>query len=343
MILAEILSDDYEILEASDGIETLKILFEQKVSPTAILLDIIMPGMDGFEVLHEIKTHPETEKIPVLFITAADADTNESRGLKSGAADYVSKPFNPDVVKTRLENHINLTRYQNELEELVEEKTAELQRTNEQTLEVLADIVENRDETSGAHIKRTSELSAILIRRIISSPKYAEYAKANGLDQKVAGFIVRATTLHDIGKIKISDNILLAPRKLTDEEFNIMKKHTTYGGEIIDSILEKLGDNVGYFGYSKQICLGHHERWDGRGYPRGIKGDAIPFSARLLSVVDVYDALVSKRPYKDPFPHDEAIGIIVKGGESGQFDPTLVEAFVEVADEIAEFELSLKV
>ncbi|MDR3277360.1 MAG: response regulator [Oscillospiraceae bacterium] len=339
IILSEMLQEEYDVLEAQDGEETLDILYNRKVVPTAILLDIIMPGIDGFQVLEELKNHPETERIPVLFITAADADTNESRGLKAGAADYVSKPFNPDVVKTRLENHISLTRYQSELENLVEIKTAELTKTYEQTLEVLATIIEYRSLESGEHIKRTSMLSELMINYIVASPKYPAYKEQ--LPPDTARSIVKATALHDIGKIGILDSILLKPGKLTDEEFEIMKTHTTIGSTIIDSILATLGDNAAYLTHCRDICYGHHERWDGLGYPCGIAGENIPLSARILSIVDVYDALVNQRCYKPPFSHNEAVDIITES-KAKQFDPTLVEVFVEVADRLREIEESLQ-
>ena len=341
MILADILSNDYDVIEAANGSETLDILFNQCIIPTAILLDIIMPGIDGFEVLEQIKSHYETDRIPVLFITGADADTNESRGLKSGASDYVPKPFNPDVVKTRLDNHINLTRYQHELESLVEEKTYELTRTYEQTLEVLATVVEYRSLESGVHIKRTSSLSEIVVNKLLSDPKYREYCTRERLSPDKANSIIRATSLHDIGKIGISDTILLKPGRLTDEEFEIMKTHTILGSQIIDNILETLGDNGGYMMYCREICHYHHERWDGKGYPTGLAGFDIPFSARLLSIVDVYDALVNERCYKPAFSHEEAMKIIIEG-QGTQFDPVLAGVFEAAGEECAALEVLLK-
>ena len=341
MILVDMLSGEYDVIEAANGAETLDILYNRKIIPTAILLDIIMPGIDGFEVLEQIKSHYETERIPVLFITGADADTNESRGLKSGAADYIPKPFNPDVVKTRLDNHINLTRYQHELESLVEEKTYEMTRAYEQTLEVLATVVEYRSLESGVHIQRTTSLSEIVMNRLLTDPKYRDYIKREQLSPDKADSIIRATSLHDIGKIGISDTILLKPGKLTDEEFEIMKTHTVLGRQIIDNILEMIGDNGGYMLYCREICYYHHERWDGRGYPTGLAGVDIPFAARLLSIVDVYDALVNERCYKPAFPHDEAIKIISEG-HGTQFDPVLVDVFIDVSDECEALEVLLK-
>jgi putative two-component system response regulator len=217
MILADILDEDYRIIEAEDGYKALEIVHARDTRPRAILLDIMMPGMDGFEVLEHLKSDADTARIPVLLITASDSDENESRGLKAGAADFLPKPFNRDIGKARLANHIDLARYQNELESLVEERTAELMRTYEQTLEVLATVVEYRSLESGEHIKRTSMLSEVLINHLMTDPKYADYVKKNDLNPKKAYSIVRATSLHDIGKIGISDTILLKPERLTDE------------------------------------------------------------------------------------------------------------------------------
>ena len=341
MILATILEEDYRTIEAENGLVALDIVNNPETRPTAILLDIIMPKMDGFEVLERLKASPDTEKIPVLIITASNSDENESRGLKMGAADYVPKPFNSDVVKARLDNHIDLTRYQNELESLVEAKTTELMRTYEQTLEVLATVVEYRSLESGEHIKRTSMLSEVLINEIVTNPIYADYVASNELDAKKVYSIVRATALHDIGKIGISDTILLKPGRLTDEEFELMKTHTILGSQIIDEILATLGDNAGFLTYCREICYFHHERWDGLGYPTQIVAEQIPFSARLLSIVDVYDALVNTRCYKPAFSHEEAMAIIVES-KGKQFDPTLVEAFESVSHQFDELEARLK-
>ena len=336
IILHEMLQEEYDVIEAESGDEALDILFNQKIIPTAVLLDIIMPGIDGFEVLSQIKSHYETEKIPVLFITAADADTNESRGLRAGAADYVSKPFNPDVVKTRLDNHINLTRYQTDLEQLVEKKMSEVTKTYEQTLEVLATIIEYRNLESGEHIRRTSLLTQIMVTRMLTKPKYRGVLLSGNFNS-----MIKATALHDIGKIGISDSILLKPGRLTEEEFEIMKTHATIGGEIVDSISEALPDDDMYLKYCKEICKFHHEQWDGNGYPTGLKGEEIPLSARILSIVDVYDALVNPRCYKPPFSHEDALKIITDSS-GRQFDPDLVEILLEVSDKFWELEETLQ-
>jgi len=341
MMLVAILEEDYETVEAENGFQALEVVYQPEMRPKAILLDIIMPGMDGFEVLEKLKADPSTAKIPVLIITGETSEETESRGLTMGAADYVPKPFNPEVVKARLDNHIALTRYQNELESLVEAKTNELMRTYEQTLEVLATVVEYRSLESGEHIKRTSLLSEIMITKLMTDPQFADYIVKYSLDAKMAHSIVRATALHDIGKISISDNILLKPGRLTDEEFEIMKEHTQFGAQIIDEILNTLGDSAGYLTYCREICFFHHERWDGLGYPTKIAGEDIPFSARLLSIVDVYDALVNQRVYKPAYSHSEAFDIIVES-KGKQFDPTLVDAFVAVSGKFEELETKLK-
>ena len=326
LILAEILNDDYEIVQAGSGGEALDLLFEKHLSPTVVLLDIMMPEIDGFQVLERMKKFPGTMHIPVLFITAADSDETESLGLKSGAADYVTKPFNQDVVRARVDNHINLARYRHKLEQLVAKKAAEVTRTYEQTLEILASIIEYRNLESGAHIRRTSLLTEVLVTKMLDVEKFRRLLLAENVLS-----LVKASTLHDIGKIGISDNILLKPGKLTPDEFEIIKTHTTIGSKIIDSIAATLPDNDMYLKYAKDICHFHHERWDGLGYPAGLKGEQIPLAARIISVVDVYDALVNPRCYKAAYPYDVSLDIISEG-RGTQFDPDIVDIIPEVGD-----------
>jgi len=337
IILSEILQNDYDIIEAASGTEALKTLFPKEgetaeVLPTAILLDIMMPDLDGFEVLEVIQKNEITKNIPVLFITAADSEDSESKGLKSGAADYITKPFNHDVVRARVDNHINLARYRHNLEQLVSIKTAEVTRTYESTLEVLATIIEYRNLESGTHIRRTTLLTEVLVNRMLESEKFKDALGALNIPS-----LIKASALHDIGKIGIPDGILLKPGKLNDDEFNMIKTHTTVGSHIIDSISENLPDNDMFLKYSKDICHYHHERWDGRGYPAGLTGEEIPLSARIISVVDVYDALVSPRCYKDPYSHDVSFDIITEG-RGTQFDPDIVDLLPDVADNFREIE-----
>jgi len=337
MILNEILHNDYDIIEAADGTEALKILFpeEGKVAetlPTAILLDIMMPVMDGFEVLDVIMKNDDTKNIPVLFITATDSEDTESKGLKAGAADYITKPFNHDVVRARVDNHINLARYRHNLEQLVTIKTAEVTRTYESTLEVLATIIEYRNLESGTHIRRTTLLTGVLVARMLESDKFRKE-----LEELNISSLIKASALHDIGKIGIPDGILLKPGKLNNEEFNMIKTHTTVGSHIIDSISENLPDNDMFLKYAKDICHYHHERWDGNGYPGGLNGEEIPLSARIISVVDVYDALVSPRCYKDPYSHEVSLDIIIDG-RGTQFDPDIVDLLPDVAERFKKIE-----
>jgi len=337
IILREILQNDYDIIEAANGREALDQLFLENdkpkdVLPTTILLDVMMPDLDGFEVLEVVKKNNATANIPVLFITAADSDETESKGLIAGAADYITKPFNHNVVRARVDNHIKLARYSHNLEQLVEIKTAEVTRTYESTLEVLATIIEYRNLESGAHIRRTTLLTEVLVAKMLKSDKFRPL-----LEELNISSLIKASALHDIGKIGIPDGILLKPGKLTDEEFNMIKTHTTIGSHIIDSIAENLPDNDKYLKYAKDICHYHHERWDGRGYPGGLSGEEIPLSARIISIVDVYDALVSPRCYKDPYSHDVSFNIITDG-RGTQFDPDIVDLLPDVADDFKRIE-----
>ena len=324
IILREILSDDYHVLEAENGYEAIDLLLGALKLPQAILLDIMMPGMDGFEVLGILKHNPRTEGIPVLFITAAGAADNETRGLTEGAVDYISKPFNPSVVKVRLGNHIQLSRYRTQLEHLVEQKSSDLLRTNEKMLEALATIIEYRSLESGTHIKRSCELGRLLISHML--PDAAFHDDLVALNSKS---LVKAMSLHDIGKIGIPDSILLKPGPLTPEEFEIIKSHSIIGGEIIDTISSSMPDDAQYLRHCKDICRWHHERWDGTGYPDGLAGEDIPLSARVSSVVDVYDALMSRRCYKPAMTHEESIAEI-KAGSGTQFDPRVVEVVMRI-------------
>ena len=329
-ILKSILEDDYEIIEAEDGEQALKLIFEDNIRPTVILLDILMPKVDGFEVIKRLKSEESTMHIPVLFITAADSSEDESRGLQAGAADYITKPFKEDIIKVRVDNHVDLARYSHELEDLVEEKTAELTKTYEQTLEILATIIEYRNLESGEHIKRTTMLTDVIIKKMLTIEKFKAMLSTENIDS-----LIKASALHDIGKIGIADSVLLKPGKLDKEEFDKIKTHTNIGGDIIDSIAKTLSDDDKYLKYAKEISLCHHERWDGSGYPSGLKGEEIPLSARIVAIVDVYDALTTKRCYKNAISHEESLKIIMDGAGT-HFDPDISEIFKEIAQSIRE-------
>lgn len=328
-LLESILKDKYDVVQASSGIEAVSIMFSGNVLPSLVLLDIMMPEIDGLTVLEMMKGNPLTERIPVIIITAASEST-ETRGLELGAADYIAKPFNPQVVKLRTANHLTIQRYQNHLEEMVSKKVAELTHTKDKLLENMANIIEYRDRESGQHVKRTIGMTRILIGHLQSKPDFERtipYA-----DQEV---IIKSVPLHDIGKIAIPDSVLLKPARLTPEEFDIIKMHATKGSEIIDSMLG--GEDPLFYRHCHDICRHHHERWDGKGYPDGLSGEDIPLSARILAVVDVYDALVSPRVYKEPFTHEEAVRIINEGSGT-QFDPNIIKAFLEVQEDFKHFD-----
>jgi len=320
-ILNEILKNDYDVTAAAGGLEAVDMLFNAEINPKIILLDIRMPDMDGYEVLHILQSHEQLKKIPVIFITAENA---ESVGLAAGAVDYISKPFQDEIIKLRVANQIKLKNYTDNLEELLIHKTQEISETQGRVLEAMADIIEYRNMESGAHVKRTGALTLHLINYLISNSDYARE-----LIDNEPPLIVKSVAMHDIGKIGIPDNILLKPGKLTPEEFEIIKTHTTIGKDIVESIL--VSDDSLYLKHCRDICHHHHERFDGKGYPSGLAGVSIPLSARIVSVVDVYDALVSKRVYKPAFTEDESIKIISEG-RGTQFDPVLADAVVDISE-----------
>ncbi|MDR3270235.1 MAG: response regulator [Peptococcaceae bacterium] len=328
VILREILSQDYIVMEAENGYEAMDILFgaDQYGMPQAVLLDIMMPGIDGFEVLSVMKGNPLTQQIPVIIITAADAMIHEFRGLKEGAVDYISKPFDPDIVKARVDNHIELLRYRTKLEMMVEKKSHDMLQVHRQMLETMANIIEYRSLESGTHIRRTNELMRVLVVGMLENSLFSK--DLIDLDYSV---MIDAVIMHDIGKVAIPDSILLKPGRLTQEEFEVIKTHTVIGSHIIDGIFSNLANDDLYLRHCREICRSHHEYWNGNGYPDGLTGEEIPLSARILSVLDVYDALVSERCYKVAVPHDKAVEII-KEGAGTQFDPHIIKTFLQIQD-----------
>jgi len=335
MILESILCDDYDILQAENGLVAIDLLYNAVELPAIVLLDIMMPEMDGFEVLNQIKSSKRTADIPVVFITAADIESTETRGLRAGAVDYVSKPFNPEMVKARVDNHLELKRYRDDLKQKVEEQVFQLVKSKENMLETLATVIEYRNLESGHHVKRTNILSRNLINRLMDVPYYARQ-----LIEQHTETMLKAVPIHDIGKIVVPDDVLLKPGRLTTEEFEIIKTHTTKGSDIIDSmLLENEGDE--YLLHCRDICRHHHERFDGKGYPDGLLGEDIPLSARILSIVDVYDALINSRVYKPALPHDEAVQIIMNGAGT-QFDPGLLKTFHEINESFFTLSRELK-
>lgn len=324
-VLVNTLEDIYDVQVAMDGETALEDIMVEP--PDLILLDIMMPGMDGYEVCQKLKANERTKNIPVIFLTAMTEEKDEAKGLLLGAVDYVTKPFSPDLVKARVKNQLELKRYRDHLEALVEERTRELALTQEVTIYSLSSLVETRDPETGGHILRTQRYVKILAERLKTHPKFK-----NLLNDQVIDILFKSSPLHDIGKVGIPDNILMKPGKLTDEEFQEMKKHTTYGRDALRVAALKLGTNS-FMHCAQEIAYSHHEKWDGSGYPEGLKEDQIPVSGRLMAIADVYDALVSRRVYKPPFSHKKAVSII-KERRGKRFDPDMVDAFLAIESDI---------
>jgi putative two-component system response regulator len=289
-----------------------------KVIPDLILLDIQMPEMDGFEAINILKTNSQTSLIPVMFLTASTDDDVEARGLEYGAVDFVTKPFSPAVLLNRIAHHLNI-------EEILSKRTERLERLKDGILEVVVDMVESRDKITGDHIGRTSKYIKVLIETMLEEGVYAEEMKDWELDT-----VISSARLHDMGKSAVPDAILNKPAKLTLEEFEEIKKHAMEGERIVDKIIAKTGEEI-FLHHAKMFAGYHHEKWNGTGYPRGLKGDAIPLEGRIMAIADVYDALVSERPYKKAFTRREAEQIIME--EAGKaFDPAIVHVFSQVTD-----------
>lgn len=318
-ILVETLGDDYDVVVAMDGESALESV--ESDSPDLILLDIMMPGMDGYEVCEKLKADEATKNIPVIFLTAMTEEQDEARGLQLGAVDYVTKPFSPELVKSRVRNQLELKRHRDHLEELVQERTAQLQQAfgrikdaSLETIHRLSRAAEYKDEDTGAHILRMSNYSAAIARKM-------------GLNEKVVEHILYAAPMHDIGKIGTPDRILLKPGKLDADEWDIMQKHATNGAQILSD------SRQGFIRLGEVIALTHHEKWDGNGYPSGLKGGKIPLVGRIVAIADVFDALTTRRPYKEPFSLEKSYAIIQES-KGNHFDPDVVDAFFAVEDEI---------
>jgi putative two-component system response regulator len=330
MILEEILKkEDYNIITAGNGREALDKLHGLKILPKIILLDVFMPEMNGYQMLEIMKTDSALKRIPVIFITTSDA---EDEALSAGAVDFISKPFLPEIVKLRVKNQIELKNYSDSLEEMVAEKTAEATATLDNTLQALANIIEYRNLESGSHVKRTQFFCKALIDHLVESKSpYSDMLRRLQPD-----VIAKAMALHDVGKIGIPDKILLKPGRLEPDEFEIMRTHTTVGKNIVEEMMNAVKDKDSiYLIHCRDIAYCHHERYDGKGYPRGLKESDIPLAARIASISDVYDALVSARVYKSAFSYDEAIQMILDGSGT-QFDPILTDAVVHVQDRFKE-------
>ncbi|MGB8601694.1 MAG: HD domain-containing phosphohydrolase, partial [Rhizomicrobium sp.] len=326
------LRTEYTVLSATSGADALRVATALP-HPDCILLDVLMPEMDGYEVCRLLKAQEETRRIPVLFVTTLDDAQDEAYGLELGAVDYITKPVRPPVVLARVRNHLRLKDYQDHLERLVLRRTWEIVRTQDVALLSLAALAESRDNELSGHFSRTQRVARLLGKELSLLPQYADFFRNTTLDT-----LYKSIPLHDVGKVSIPDHILLKPGKLTPEEFEIMKLHTVRGRDILTRAERHLGHNT-FLQVARDIAYSHHERWDGGGYPLGVAGDHIPLAGRIMAVVDVYDALISKRVYKMPMTHREALKNIAQG-RGTHFDPTIVDIFLRHEDLIREISLA---
>src|SRR5471030_1609892 len=333
-ILVEALNDDYELIVAINGLEAIELIEEQK--PDLILLDIMMPEMDGYEVLKRLKENLDLEPIPVILLSAITDSDSKNKGFSLGAVDYVTKPFEIVEVKARVKTQLRFEEarliLENQnivLEEKVRERTQLIERTNSAAIYCLAALAETRDPETGEHIKRTQEYIRELAFELRENEKYKDV-----LTDEYIELLYKSAPLHDIGKVGVRDSILLKPGKLTAEEFEEMKKHTTYGGESLMVGIKELGEES-FLTLAKEIALTHHEKWNGSGYPMGLSKQEIPISGRLMALSDVYDALISKRVYKGAFTHEEAKKIILES-RGTHFDPDIVDDFIKREDKFIE-------
>lgn len=323
-VLTEIFKDDYNIIEACDGVQAIEII-NSDVDISAVLLDLIMPKIDGLGVLREMNRTSKIKYIPVFLITAAENREMLLEGYNLGAIDVITKPFMAHFLKCRINNVVELYEHRNELESIVKKQVERFNKLNQSVVETLASVIEFRDCESGEHVKRICRLTRILMTEV--SNTYQEYHLPDEEIEK----IVKSSILHDIGKIAIPDKILNKPGRFTKEEFEIMKQHTVKGCEILQKMPDIMDNEI--YNYSYDICRHHHERWDGKGYPDGLRGDEISIWAQVVSVVDVYDALTSVRVYKDAYSKETAVKMIMDG-ECGVFNPKVLKAFENILDKL---------
>ena len=328
-----LLRDAYRVKLANGGERALKIASTPPL-PDLILLDIMMPDMDGYEVCRRLKAEPLSADIPVIFLTGKAEVEDEQMGFDTGCVDYITKPISPSILLARVKTHLLLKsakdflKDQNAfLESEVAKRTKEVQTVQDVTIMAMGSLAETRDNETGNHIRRTQHYVRALAKRLQSHSRFAR-----DLDDATVELLYKSAPLHDIGKVGIPDRILLKPGKLTPEEFEIMKTHTTLGRDAILAAEKLLETPSSFLRHAREIAHYHQEKWDGSGYPEGLKGEQIPVSARLMAVADVYDALISKRVYKPPFPHEKAVAII-REGRGKHFDSDMTDAFLEVADQ----------
>lgn len=327
-LLADTLSSDYVVTVAKNGEQALR-RTQVGILPNLILLDVVMPEMDGYEACQRLKENPLTHEIPVIFLTAKSDVTDELKGFDLGAVDYITKPISIPILQTRVKTHLSLSEQRIALEHLVSERTQEIERAKDAVVYSMGALAEARDKETGNHIIRTREYVRVLGNALSRRARYSEV-----MTERAINLISRAAPLHDIGKVGVPDSVLQKQGVLNVDERRQMDQHVVYGRDAIISAENHIGA-TSFISVAKEIAYSHHEKWDGSGYPLGLAGEAIPLSARMMALADVYDALVSRRYYKPAMPHDEAKARIIE--ERGtHFDPELVDAFMECCDEFHE-------
>lgn len=328
------LKAQFEVYAIPSGEKLFEIL--NHVEADIILLDIVMPVMDGYKTIMQLKSNPAWVDIPVIFVTGRSDESSELKGLSLGAIDYITKPFSAPLLIKRLQNHLRLSahekelkNYNNNLQEIVKIKVRQVEDLQNSIISAMAEMVEIRDSVTGGHVIRTQKYLELLVEQLIRDNFYQDEISSWNLD-----FLYSSAQLHDVGKIAISDAILNKPGKLTDAEFNEMKRHTIAGVNALMKI-EQNTEEHDFLKHARVIAGSHHEKWDGSGYPLGLQGSDIPLQGRLMAIADVYDALISQRPYKEAYSHEEAEQIIFEGS-GAHFDPLLVETFQKITGRFAE-------
>lgn len=328
--LISVLKEEYSVRPFTSGRMVSDFVINQAAD--LILLDYMMPDMTGFEVLKELQSNPNTCNIPVIFLTGSRDSESEADALEHGAADYITKPIQPRLLHSRVRLQLELQKHRKNLEGLVDERTRSLNEAydklkarEEATLYMLAKATDLRDHDTGGHLERTTEFIRVIVNDILKNP-----CVGYDISPTEADDMVRSSMLHDLGKIAIPDHVLLKPGRLTPDEFDIIKKHPIIGEQFLSGFIRKTDDS--FLIMARNIAYSHHERWDGSGYPLGLKGEESPLSGRIAAIADVYDALTNSRPYKKPIPHEKSVKIIIDGSGT-QFDPYLIEIFKRHADQ----------
>ena len=323
-LLVDILDEQYDVAEAENGMEAISLLSRQRADFSLLLLDIMMPEMDGFEVLSCINKYHWNDTLAVIMISADDSPANIKRAYDLGAFDYISRPFDSTIVQRRISNTMLLYARQQRLEKIIAEQFHEQEKNNKLMISILSHIVEFRNGESGLHILHVNTITKYLLKQLVRSTDQYPLSKAD------ISLISTASALHDIGKISISDAILNKPGRLTADEFEVMKTHSVIGADMLSDLpIEQ--QEAPLVKVASEICRWHHERYDGSGYPDGLKGEQIPIAAQVVALADVYDALISERCYKKAYSHDDALKMILEG-QCGAFNPTLLSCLQEIAD-----------